>query len=235
MLTGARRLSRRRPAGRPRGPAASCAGPTTPRPRSRELVAARRHGDQGLAERRGRPHARPTRSSSAICDAGAPSADLPVTAHAQGAGQVERALGAGVDELAHTPWIRRLSDDVDRAAAARLRIVSTLDIHSYGRDTPAIRDRARQPAPVPRGRRHGDLRDRPGQRPDPGRHPHARGAAARATPGSSRRRSCRRWSGAARPRRARGPDRAGRSPLDDPSAFDDLRLVVRAGRVVSAR
>ena len=45
---------------------------------------------------------------SAICDA-AHAADLPVTAHAQGAGQVERALGAGVDELAHTPWTR-LSD-----------------------------------------------------------------------------------------------------------------------------
>ena len=68
---------------------------------------------------------------------GAPP-DLPVTAHAQGAGQVERALGAGVDELAHTPWVR-LSDDVIETAAARLRIVSTLDIHSFGRDTPAIR------------------------------------------------------------------------------------------------
>ena len=64
---------------------------------------------------------------------------LPVTAHAQGAGQVERALGAGLDELAHTPWTHRLSDDVVAAAAQRLRIVSTLDICSFGRDTPAIR------------------------------------------------------------------------------------------------
>ena len=39
----------------------------------------------------------------AVCDA-AHGLDLPVTAHAQGAGQVARALGAGVDELAHTPW-----------------------------------------------------------------------------------------------------------------------------------
>jgi imidazolonepropionase-like amidohydrolase len=74
---------------------------------------------------------------SGICDA-AHAADLPVTAHAQGKGQVERALGAGVDELAHTPWTR-LTDEVIQAAAARLRIVSTLDILSFGRDTPEIR------------------------------------------------------------------------------------------------
>jgi imidazolonepropionase-like amidohydrolase len=65
--------------------------------------------------------------------------DLPVTAHAQGSGQVERALGAGFDELAHTPWTHRLSDDVVTTAARRLRIVSTLDIRSYGQDTPQIR------------------------------------------------------------------------------------------------
>jgi imidazolonepropionase-like amidohydrolase len=62
-----------------------------------------------------------------------------VTAHAQGAGQVERALGAGVDELAHTPWTQRLSDDVVARCAAQLRIVSTLDILSFGRDTPELR------------------------------------------------------------------------------------------------
>jgi imidazolonepropionase-like amidohydrolase len=74
---------------------------------------------------------------AAICDA-AHTADLLVTAHAQGAGQVERALGAGVDELAHTPWTQRLSEELIAAAASRMRIVSTLDIHSYGRDTPAL-------------------------------------------------------------------------------------------------
>jgi imidazolonepropionase-like amidohydrolase len=74
---------------------------------------------------------------AAICDA-ADAADLPVTSHAQGKGQVERALGAGVDELAHTPWTR-LSDEVIQAAATQLRIVSTLDILSFGRDTPEIR------------------------------------------------------------------------------------------------
>jgi imidazolonepropionase-like amidohydrolase len=72
-----------------------------------------------------------------ICDA-AHGADLPVTTHVQGEGQVERALGAGIDELAHTPWTR-LSDDLIDAAAQRMRIVSTLDILSYGRDTPEIR------------------------------------------------------------------------------------------------
>ncbi len=73
----------------------------------------------------------------AICDS-AHHADLPVTAHAQGSGQVERALGAGVDELAHTPWTH-LSDDVIGAAAQRMRIVSTLDILSHGADTPELR------------------------------------------------------------------------------------------------
>jgi imidazolonepropionase-like amidohydrolase len=74
---------------------------------------------------------------AAICDA-ARDAGLPVTAHTQGKGQVERALGAGVDELAHTPWTR-LSDEVIQSAATQLRIVSTLDILSFGRDTPEIR------------------------------------------------------------------------------------------------
>jgi len=74
---------------------------------------------------------------AAICDA-AHAAELPVTAHAQGKGEVERALGAGVDELAHTPWTR-LADQVIQSAATRMRIVSTLDILSFGRDTPEIR------------------------------------------------------------------------------------------------
>lgn len=74
----------------------------------------------------------------AICEAGH-QAGLPVTVHAQGAGQVERALGAGADELAHTPWTHRLSDDVVTAVARRMRIVSTLDIHSFGRDTTQVR------------------------------------------------------------------------------------------------
>jgi imidazolonepropionase-like amidohydrolase len=74
---------------------------------------------------------------AAPCDA-AHAAELPVAAHAEGRGQVERALGAGMDELAHTPWVR-LSDEVIQTAATRIRIVSTLDILSFGRDTPEIR------------------------------------------------------------------------------------------------
>jgi imidazolonepropionase-like amidohydrolase len=74
---------------------------------------------------------------AAICGE-AHEAGLPVTVHAQGRGQVERALGAGVDELAHTPW-SELSEDVILALAQRMRIVSTLDILSFGRDTPEIR------------------------------------------------------------------------------------------------
>jgi len=73
-----------------------------------------------------------------ICDAAA-GHELPVTAHAQGAGQVARALGAGVGELAHTPWTERLDDATIAAAAARQRWVSTLDIHGFGRDTPELR------------------------------------------------------------------------------------------------
>lgn len=65
--------------------------------------------------------------------------DLPVTAHVQGAGQAARAVGAGIDEFAHAPWTERLSDSLLEAAARSMRIVSTLDIHSFGRVTPQLR------------------------------------------------------------------------------------------------
>jgi imidazolonepropionase-like amidohydrolase len=74
----------------------------------------------------------------AVCDAAHEKRAI-VTAHCQGKGQVERALGAGVDELAHCPWSERLSEDTIQALAQRVRIVSTLDIHSRGRDTPELR------------------------------------------------------------------------------------------------
>jgi imidazolonepropionase-like amidohydrolase len=73
----------------------------------------------------------------AVCDA-AHARGLRVTAHVQGRGQTERALGAGVDELAHCPWTERLSDDLAAAVARRMTVVTTLDIHSYGRDTPEL-------------------------------------------------------------------------------------------------
>jgi imidazolonepropionase-like amidohydrolase len=64
---------------------------------------------------------------------------LLVTAHVQGSGQAERALGAGLDEFAHCPWTERLSDGVIEAMARSMRVVSTLDIHGYGEDSPALR------------------------------------------------------------------------------------------------
>ena len=74
----------------------------------------------------------------AICSA-AGERDVPVTVHAQGEGQVERALGAGVAEFAHCPWTHTLSDSVIGQMAAATRVVSTLDMLSYGRDTPELR------------------------------------------------------------------------------------------------
>jgi imidazolonepropionase-like amidohydrolase len=63
---------------------------------------------------------------------------LAVTAHVQGRGQSERALGAGVDELAHCPWTERLADELIEGLARRMSMVSTLDIHSHGRRTPEL-------------------------------------------------------------------------------------------------
>jgi imidazolonepropionase-like amidohydrolase len=65
--------------------------------------------------------------------------DLPVTAHVQGKGQAERALGAGMDEFAHTPWTERLSGPFLASAAGRIRMVSTLDICSFGEVTTELR------------------------------------------------------------------------------------------------
>lgn len=86
----------------------------------------------------------PTLSDQALLAACATAHELGlrVTAHCQGPGQVERALGAGADELAHCPWAERLPDDVVEAAARRVRVVSTLDVHSYGADTPELRTAA---------------------------------------------------------------------------------------------
>lgn len=64
---------------------------------------------------------------------------LPVTAHAEGEGELERALGAGVSELAHCPSSERLADPLVETMAKAVRIVSTLDVLSYGQDTPEIR------------------------------------------------------------------------------------------------
>lgn len=74
----------------------------------------------------------------AICDVAHRGGTI-VTAHCQGREQAARALGAGVDEFAHCPWSERLADELIEAMAKRMRIVSTLDILSYGRDTPELR------------------------------------------------------------------------------------------------
>lgn len=75
----------------------------------------------------------------AVCET-AHERRLRVVAHVEGEGTTQRALGAGVDELAHTPWSERLSDAVVAGLVRRrVRIVSTLDIHSYGRITPDLR------------------------------------------------------------------------------------------------
>ncbi|MCH1883636.1 hydrolase [Agrococcus sp. ARC_14] len=66
--------------------------------------------------------------------AGARDAGLPLVAHVQGAGQAARALAAGVDVLAHTPWTERLGDDLIHAAAASQTWISTLAMHARNGD-----------------------------------------------------------------------------------------------------
>ncbi|QNE45646.1 amidohydrolase [Glaciihabitans sp. INWT7] len=63
-------------------------------------------------------------------------AGLPVVAHAEGTGQAARALIAGVDALAHTPWTEHLDDGLLRSMAERMSWISTIDIHGYGSGGP---------------------------------------------------------------------------------------------------
>ena len=168
----------------------------------------------------------------AICDAAHAEGAI-VTAHAQGRGQVERALGAGVDELAHCPWTERLTDDVIAAMAATgMRIVSTLDIHSYGAVTPELRlateNLSRFVAAGGRVAYGTDL----GNGPIP--------------PGIDVREAHHLRNAGLRPEqvleamtfRPLAPSEPaalialGRSPLEDISAFEDVRLVVRQGDVI---
>jgi imidazolonepropionase-like amidohydrolase len=60
---------------------------------------------------------------------------LTVTVHAEGPGQVARALAAGADEFAHAPFTERLGEALIGQLAARVAIVSTLDIHGWGHAT----------------------------------------------------------------------------------------------------
>ena len=171
---------------------------------------------------------------AAVADA-AGAAGIPVTAHAQGAGQVERALGAGFDELAHTPWTNRLSDDVIATAAQRLRIVSTLDICSFGRDTPEIRTALENlrrfhtaGGTVIYGTDLGNGAIPPGI--------HTRELRLMVEAGMEYEEVLEAL--------VRAPIEPGapadllvlaESPLDDLEAFDEIRAVIRAGRVVTLR
>ena len=146
-----------------RGPLIRAAGPMLTAPRGYPTEDRWAPRGTGL-EIRGPDHARAaveelaTRGAAAIkvslnADAGPTPSDaelativetahargVPVTAHVQGAGQAERAVGASVDEFAHAPWTERLSDDLLGQAARATRIVSTLDIHSFGEITPELR------------------------------------------------------------------------------------------------
>jgi imidazolonepropionase-like amidohydrolase len=166
----------------------------------------------------------------AVCDA-AHSRDLRVTAHVQGSGQTERALGAGVDELAHTPWTERLGADLVAAVARRMTVCSTLDIQSYGRRTPQLEvaiDNLRRFAETGGRVRYGtDLGNGP---IPPGIH--VREALHLAAAGLSAEAVLITMAGWRLREGAPGDLLAlGGNPLDDLRALDDVRVVIRAGQV----
>ncbi|MBF4601135.1 amidohydrolase [Frigoribacterium sp. VKM Ac-1396] len=72
---------------------------------------------------------------------------LPVVAHVQGAGQAARALEAGVDRFAHTPFSERLDDDLIARLAASTTWISTLDIHGPRGAAQGVAKRSATPAP----------------------------------------------------------------------------------------
>jgi imidazolonepropionase-like amidohydrolase len=162
--------------------------------------------------------------------------DLPVTAHAQGAGQVERAVGAGVSELAHTPWSERLPDGLLEAAARSVRIVSTLDILSYGEVSPELRTACDN---LVRFRAAGgevvygtDLGNGP---IPPGIHVREvllLHEAVRMTPEEVLETMTAHRLEPGAPADVIG---LGRDPLEEMEALGDLRLVIRSGRVIVAR
>jgi len=63
---------------------------------------------------------------------------LPVVAHAEGAGQAQRAARLGANRLAHTPFTERLDDDEIARQAASVEWISTLAIHDGGERATAI-------------------------------------------------------------------------------------------------
>jgi imidazolonepropionase-like amidohydrolase len=170
---------------------------------------------------------------AAICSAAADER-LPVVAHLEGPGQAERALGAGVKEIAHTPWTERLSDTIVEALAKRTRIVSTLGIQAFGGDTPEVRiavDNLRRfhaagglvlygtdlgNGPIPPGI---DVREvlllrEAGLETEAILQAMVRGPLQRNAPGDL--------------------IALGRNPFEELEAFEDVRLVVRGGRIAAA-
>jgi imidazolonepropionase-like amidohydrolase len=170
----------------------------------------------------------------AVCDA-AHARDLRVTAHVQGPRLTERALGGGVDELAHTPWTEHLPDDLVTAVARRMAIVSTLDIHSYGKRT------AELDVAVDNLRRFARTGGRVLYGTDLGNGPIPPGihlgevmhlAAAGLSPESIL------VAMTGKRLRDGGPGdllAVGGNPLEDLRALGDARLVIRAGRVRHAQ
>ncbi|NYF18332.1 hypothetical protein HDC37_003192 [Microbacterium sp. AK009] len=70
----------------------------------------------------------PDDAVAAIVDT-AHAAGLVVVAHVEGDGMTRRAVDAGVDALAHTPFTERLDEALIARAAAAQMWISTLDIH----------------------------------------------------------------------------------------------------------
>ena len=168
----------------------------------------------------------------AICDA-AHEREARVTCHAQGRGQVERALGGGVDELAHCPWSESLSEELIGGMVARgMRIVSTLDILSRGSDTPQLRratdnlNRFLQAGgQVAYGTDLGNGSIPPGIHVTEAWHLHRAGLSTESVIEAM----------TFRPLEAGEPAdlvALAANPFEDLDALGDVRLVVRAGRVV---
>jgi imidazolonepropionase-like amidohydrolase len=168
----------------------------------------------------------------AVCET-AHAQGLAVTAHVQGPGQTERAIGAGVDELAHTPWTERLSEETIETLARRMGIVSTLDIHSYGRHTPELEvavDNLRRFAEAGGRVRYGtDLGN--GAIP-PGIDPREVGLMASAGLGTSAILRAMTLSGL-RPGAEADVVGLGEDPFERPTAFGEVELVIRGGHVRS--
>ena len=143
---------------------------------------------------------------TAICDA-AREHDLPGDGACSGRRSGRARSAPTSPELAHTPWSERLDDSTIATAAERMRWVSTLDIHAFGRDSPEVRCALDNLA---RFHRAGGDRVRHGPRQRPGAIRRARDRAAVAAPGGPHDRAGARGVRAG-PDRARGPGRpAGR-------------------------